>query len=90
MEEILGMVKPLLEAMLPMLGMKAEKALEVLAFIGMLRLFIKPLMGLLEAYTQVSPSKVDDKLPEQVKEHKAYKAVAYLLDWFASIKVKKQ
>lgn len=85
MEQILLFLGPVMEAYLGKYGV----AIQIVSVIGSLRLMIKPLMGVLEAYVLISPSKTDDLLPAKIKDNKIYKSVVYLLDWFASLKLKK-
>jgi hypothetical protein len=85
MEQMLMFLKPMIEAYSGQLG----GAIQVIAIIGSLRLVIKPVMGLIEAYVLITPSKEDDLLPAKIKENKAYKMLVYLLDWFASLKLPK-
>lgn len=85
MESILGYLKPLVEAY----AGNYSVAIQIVSIIGTLRLLVKPLMTILEVVVKLTPSKADDALPEKVKNHKVYKAIAYGLDWFASIKLKK-
>lgn len=63
---------------------------KLLTTIGIARLFIKPCMGLLEAYVKATDDPLDDKLPEKIKSHKIYKLLVYSLDWLVSVKVKKK
>lgn len=85
MEQLLMFLKPIVEAYSGQLG----GALQAIAIIGSLRLVVKPIMGLIEAYVLITPSKEDDLLPAKIKENKAYKSLVYLLDWFASLKLPK-
>lgn len=86
MEQLLMFMKPIVEAYSGNMG----GAIQVLVIIGSLRLVIKPIMGLIEAYVLITPSKKDDQLPAKIKENKIYKSVVYLLDWFASLKLPKK
>jgi len=79
-------LKPMIEAYSGQLG----GAVQIIAIIGSLRLLIKPIMGLIEAYVLITPNKEDDLLPAQIKGNKIYKSVAYLLDWLASLKLPKK
>ena len=69
MEQFIELAKPVIEAYMGGNG----KVLQLLSILGTVRLFIKPLMGLLEAYVKATPSIKDDKLPEKIKSHKIYK-----------------
>lgn len=86
MEQILMFLKPMVEAYSGQLG----GAIQIIAIIGSLRLIIKPIMGLIEAYVLITPNKEDDLLPVKIKDNKIYKSVVYLLDWFASLKLPKK
>lgn len=85
MEQLLMFIKPMIEAYSGQLG----SAVQIISIIGSLRLIIKPVMGLIEAYVLITPDKKDDLLPAKIKENKIYKSVVYILDWFASLKLPK-
>ena len=85
MEQILELVRPLIEAYAGKLG----GLVQIISIIGTLRLLIKPAMSLIEAVVLITPSKKDDKLPEEIRQSKAYKIVVFVLDWMASIKLPK-
>lgn len=59
----------------------------VVAVVGVLRIIFKPIMSVIEAYIAYTPDKGDDAKLEEVKSGKVYKAVAFVLDWFASVKL---
>lgn len=61
----------------------------ILAIIGGFRVIFKPLMTYIEAKVAESPSKEDDKKLEAVEKSGLYKAVAFILDYTASIKLPK-
>jgi hypothetical protein len=61
--------------------------LTILAAIASLRLVFKPLMSAIEAFVKSSPSTDDDAVLENVEHSKAFKVLAYLLDWLGSVKV---
>lgn len=56
---------------------------------GVLRAVFKPLMTLLHAYVEATPTEKDNELLEKLKKSKAYGAVVWLLDYFASVKLPK-
>ncbi len=85
MEQIFEFLKPVIEAYAGNYGI----AIQIVSIIGSLRVLIKPLMEALKVIVSITPSKSDDKIPEQVEKSKAYKVVIFCLDWFASIKIKK-
>ena len=59
----------------------------LLLLVGFLRLAIKPLMTILQAYVKLTPYDHDDKWLQSVEQSKGYKVVLYLLDWLLSVKV---
>lgn len=61
---------------------------KVLALMGTLRLFLKPLFSALNAYILASPSKKDDEVLNNVTGNKVWKWALYALDWLTSVKVK--
>lgn len=58
-------------------------------YIGILRFFIKPAMGLLLCISKATDSKFDDKLYVSIKKSWWYCVIIYVLDWFTSFKIKK-
>lgn len=85
MEAILGILAPVLEMLAGKYGFMAQ----VVAVVGSLRLIFKPLMALLQSIVGVTPSVKDDELLAKVLAHPAYKAVAFLVDMVASVKLPK-
>lgn len=83
MEQLLIFLQPLLETYAGNYG----KAVQVIGIIGSLRIFVKPTMSLLLAYTDFTESKDDDAKLAKLKENKIYKGLVYALDWFSSIKI---
>lgn len=86
MEAILLWIQPLLEGAAGQYGVIAQ----IIMIIGMLRVVMKPLMSLIQAVVQVTPSLADDSFLAKILEHKVYKAIVYLLDWSASVKLPKK
>lgn len=84
MEAIADFLKPLLEAY----GGEYGWAVTVLTYIGTFRVIFKPLMTGIEGVIAATPSKEDDKKLAEIKEHKAYKFVVWLVDFLGSIKLK--
>ena len=64
-----------------------ENAIAILLLVGGLRVLFKPVMAALEAIVAYTPSKKDDKLYQDLQESKAYKALRFLVDYIASIKL---
>jgi len=86
MEEILNMLKPLVELYSGKLGFLVQ----VISIVGSLRIAIKPIMELITAVVLITPSKSDDILPAKIKESKGYKTFVFLVDYLASIKLSKK
>jgi len=61
----------------------------VLMIMSLLRVIFKPLMGIVDAYTKWSENKTDDKLFADFIASPFYTTFVYILDFFASIKIKK-
>ena len=85
MEQLLGFLQPLIE----MYGGASGVLVQVVTIVGSLRLFIKPIMSVLNAYVLFTKDKKDDKLYEELEKGNTLKTIIYVLDWFASIKIKK-
>ncbi|MBX3736724.1 MAG: hypothetical protein KF715_08550 [Candidatus Didemnitutus sp.] len=61
--------------------------LTLLAVMGGLRFFFKPVVSLVEAYVRSTPQKTDDEYFDKVEHSAAFKIIAWALDFFASVKV---
>lgn len=59
------------------------------AFVGLARLVIKPLMTFLHEFVLVTPSDKDNEFLKRIEDSKVTKAALYVLDYLGSIKVKK-
>lgn len=59
----------------------------VIMVIGFLRLAIKPVMTLLQAYVKLTPYDNDDRWLAGVEQSKGYKLIVYLMDWILSVKL---
>ena len=55
--------------------------------IGGLRLVFKPIMAVIESVIAYTPYDSDDKWLAQVKANKIYLALAWFVDWSASVKL---
>lgn len=64
-------------------------AVQVVAVVGSLRLFFKPIVSALESAVASTESKNDDVILGKVKENSFYKAFVFVLDLVGSIKIKK-
>jgi len=61
----------------------------VLIIMGGLRFLFKPIMSAAEKYVAYTPSLKDDAFFKKLTESKIYKGVAWLVDFFGSIKLPK-
>jgi hypothetical protein len=59
----------------------------VFLVIGVLRSINKPLFSFLRTFVLATPSKKDDLILDGIEASKIYKVVAYVLDWFSSVKL---
>ena len=57
------------------------------SIVGALRLVFKPIVTGVEAYVRSTPSTADDQFIDKVEHSSAFKAVAWCLDYFGSIKL---
>jgi hypothetical protein len=69
------------------LALKAPWVITILAVMGGLRFFFKPILSLVEAYVKSTPQTTDDEYFDKVEHSRAFKIVAWALDFFASVKV---
>lgn len=83
MELLLSLIKPLIEAYSGQFGV----IVQILSILGSIRLLVKPLMALAEAFVLITPSAKDNEFIAKVAESKFYKTLVFILDWFGSIKV---
>lgn len=54
---------------------------------GTFRMFFKPLMTMLRAWAQVTKSPKDDELLDKVEASQIYKAIMFIIDYIASVKL---
>jgi len=59
----------------------------ILMVVGVLRVVIKPLMSLLNAYVLATPSPSDNEWLRGFQEGKVYSIIIYVLDWLGSVKI---
>lgn len=78
-----------LMALMSGLLVKYPVVVSVLAVVGGLRVVMKPLFALLHAVTDVIPGDKDNQLLGKVEGSKVYAAIAFVLDWAASVKLPK-
>lgn len=78
-----------MEELILALATKYPVLVTVLTVIGTLRLVMKPLFSFLHEYVLITETKKDDELLAKVEGSKYFKWVMYVLDYLASVKVKK-
>lgn len=59
----------------------------VFMVLGVLRLVMKPLQSFVSAVVSATPYDSDDRWWQDAQQSKAWLALAYILDWTASIKL---
>lgn len=69
------------------LALKYPITLTIIAVIGALRFFFKPLISLVEAYVRATPQQTDNEYFDKVSHSPGFRWFAWLLDFGASIKV---
>lgn len=62
----------------------------ILMVVGGLRVLFKPIFSLLRAFVDYTPSIEDNAKLDKVEQSTAYKTIAYILDWFGSVKLPAQ
>lgn len=62
----------------------------LVAFMGMARVLIKPLMVFLDKVVETTPTPADDEFLRKMRESKIYKAIVFILDYVGSIKPPKK
>ncbi len=85
-QQLLTFLGPIAEQYL---GKLPATVLQVLVLIGALRLVVKPLMVALTAFAKETETPKDDEVLAKIETSKAYKLLLFVLDWLASIKIKK-
>lgn len=76
-----------MEELLVDLVTKYPLAATIVGVIGVLRLVFKPVMSAARSIVEATPSQKDNEFLDKLEASKIYKAVAYVVDWFASIKL---
>lgn len=59
----------------------------ILVVVGALRLVFKPVMTAIQAIVAVTPSKKDDEVLAKAEASSIYKAIVWVIDYLASIKL---
>ena len=66
---------------------KYPQLAQVLVIVGTLRLVFKPLFTFLHQFVDATPTTRDNEFLSKVEGSKAYKLVAWAMDYFASVKM---
>lgn len=69
------------------IALKAPWVYQVVFYIGLVRLFMKPLMTFVQEVVNLTPSTKDNELLDAVLDSKIYKGITWVLDYFASLKL---
>ena len=87
MNEVLELIKPLLVAYGGDLGI----VVQIISFIGSLRLLNKPLFSFLNAFVTFTYwTEKDNILLASIQNSKIYTGLMYVIDWVASAKLGKK
>ncbi len=86
MESVLAWLQPLLVQY----AQQYPWLFTLLLVMASLRLFFKPLMEIFKGVVELTPSQKDNEFYNKMLEHKVYKAIVFVIDWFASIKLPKK
>jgi hypothetical protein len=86
MEQFMQILTPVIEALLGKFGILVQ----IVTVIGSLRLILKPTMSYIQGIVALTPTKKDNEFLDKVLASPIYKAVSYMLDWFASLKLPKK
>jgi len=62
---------------------------QVLSIVGLLRLVVKPIMEVVQAYVKWTDTPKDDSLVNHIIKSPIYTKFLFVLDWLTSIKIKK-
>lgn len=76
-----------LTPLLYMLGGEYGGVLQAVATMGSLRVFNKPITTLIRLIVSRTTTKKDDTKWAQIQKHWLFKAISFLLDWGASVKL---
>ena len=60
---------------------------QIVMYVGMARLILKPLQNFLLAVVEAIPGTKDNEMLQALFDSKIYKGLAYILDWFGSVKL---
>jgi len=82
---VFSWVGPIMEGMLGKYGWASA----VFMWIGVLRFTMKPVFETWHYVVALTPSTKDDDVLKKVEDSKAMKTVLFVLNWLASIKLKK-
>jgi hypothetical protein len=83
--DVVGVVVKVLSSVLP--PKFASVLVAIGSVVGTIGLFTKPIVSAIEAAVRASPSTADDELLYKAEHSRAFKIFAWLLDYFARIKI---
>jgi hypothetical protein len=89
MFETIATLWNVLAPMIVSFGEKYPTIFTIVFFMGAIRLFMKPIMTAVDTYVAKTITKSDDEFVAWMKETLAYKVICFILDWAASIKIRK-
>jgi uncharacterized membrane protein len=83
MDQIIAIVAPIVLGFVS----KFPIAAGILMVVGVCRAVFKPVFAVARAYVQATPGKSDDETLDKVEQSKVVKGLAFVLDWFTSVKL---
>lgn len=76
-----------MEQMLTDLVHNYPMAVTFVMLLGVFRSIFKPIMTAIHAIVEATPTKADDLVLDEVERSRAYKAMAWIVDYLLSIKL---
>lgn len=83
MDGILAFLKSIIESH----GGDFSVVSKILMIIGVIRVMLKPIMSVIQAFISLELSPGADSFLQKVLDSPIYKSISYILDWSASIKL---
>lgn len=83
LSNLMSVLAPILNGLAGQYGVVAQ----VLMWIGTLRLLFKPIMTCIQAVVDVTPTQTDNEILAKVMNSFPYKAISFVLDLVASLKL---
>jgi len=79
-----------MELILTELAVSMPWLIDVIFWIGLSRLIMKPIMTAVQEVINLTPTVKDDEVLAKILESKIYKGIVFALDYVASIKLPKK